>query len=169
MCLSWTEWLGKRCSSNKRSSLEFSKSVRLWWACKSFPSEIHSRVFSTLSGTVNMCFKFSIATAYWEWITCSSLTLFTLSHKLGSGIIASSISWSLNFNWNLSYNTNNWLNIWFSYCKRISLKSFSADCNCCNPLRTPSSWLWTAVFNIASTDAFFRVTLRLYCSTFREK
>lgn len=115
MCLSWTEWLGKRCSSNKRSSLEFSKSVRLWWACKSFPSEIHSRVFSTLSGTVNMCFKFSIATAYWEWITCSSLTLFTLSHKLGSGIIASSISWSLNFKWNLSYNTNNWLNIWFFF------------------------------------------------------
>lgn len=51
----------------------------------------------------------------------------------------------------------------------ISPISWRAICNWLRPTRTPSSWLCIADFSMASTDAFLRLTLLLYCSTYHEK
>lgn len=71
--------------------------------------------------------------------------------------------------------------VWFTYCSSavtahcathfslISPISCRASCSWFMPTRTPSNWLCIADFSMASTDAFLRLTLRLYCSTCHNK
>lgn len=137
--------------------------VFTWWACKSLFSVIHCLVRSTLSGTVKMCLRFSIAVTYCECLIFSSRT--SCNFELKSGTLpkeSSSQAKLRNFN-QIIYTCLNEKIVYFCF---ISWTSFSEACSWFNPTLTPSSWLCIAVFSIDSTDAFFLSMRRLYWSTY---
>jgi hypothetical protein len=69
--------------------------LRTWWVCSSLPSLIHCFVFSTLSGTVKMCFRFSMAVTYCECLMFSSRTSCSLAYSAGTAQNDSSIHFRL--------------------------------------------------------------------------
>lgn len=83
---------------NQYNTIQYRSSARTWWVWSSLPSLIHCFVLSTLSGTVKMCFRFSIAVTYCECLMFSSRTSCSFAYSAGTDENDSSIHFRLKIN-----------------------------------------------------------------------